>query len=103
MRFSRFSKNPTLMQFYAIFSLINVQKYFAWLSFRSFPATMPIFSQIGDVKVPPMVHSLMHPLLSAEGPFHYDQQWHIQQHRPFLWYLETFAILAFHLYDSFGR
>ena len=63
MCFSRFSKKPTLTQFYAIFSLINVQKYFAWLSFRSFPATMAIFSQIGDVKVTPMVESLMHPLL----------------------------------------
>ena len=62
--FSWFSKKPTLTQFYAIFSLINVQKYFAWLSFRSFPATMAIFSQIGDVKVTPMVESLMHPLLN---------------------------------------
>ena len=69
MRFSRFSKKPTLTQFYAIFSLINVQKYFAWLSFRSFPATMAIFSQIGDIKVTlcsEMVDSLMHPLL--KGP-----------------------------------
>ena len=49
--------------FFAMFPLINAQKYFAWLSFWSFPATMPILSQIGDVKLPPMVHSLMHPLL----------------------------------------
>ena len=62
-RFSWFFKKPTFTQFFAIFSLINVQKYFAWLSFRSFPATMPIFSQIGDGPVTPMVHSLMHPLL----------------------------------------
>ena len=64
MRFSSFVKNSTLTQFFAIFLLINVLKYFAWLSFRSFPASVPIFSQIGDVKVTPMVHSLMHPLLS---------------------------------------
>ena len=64
-RFSRFSKKPTLTQFYAIFLLINVQKYLVWLSFRSFPAAVPIFSQIGDVKVPTMVHSLMHPLLKT--------------------------------------
>ena len=55
------------IHFYAIFPLINVQKYFAWLSLRSFPASRPIFSQIGDVKVPPMVHSLMHPLLKSGG------------------------------------
>ena len=55
--------------FYAIlrnFSLINVQKYFAWLSFRSFPATMAIFNQIGDGPVTKGLHfgdSLVHPLL----------------------------------------
>ena len=65
MRFSSFVKNSTLTQFFAIFLLINVLKYFAWLSFRSFPASVPIFSQIGDVKVTPMVHSLMHPLLKC--------------------------------------
>ena len=71
-RFSQFSKKPTLTQFYAIFSLTNFQKYFAWLSFRSFPATMAIFSQIGDVKVtlcPKMVDSLMHPLLKTTYAF----------------------------------
>ena len=75
--FHDFSKNPFLRtflysiifaftQFYAIVLLINDQKYFVWLSFRSFPTTMPIFSQIRDVKVPQvqiMVHSLVHPLL----------------------------------------
>ena len=66
MRFSRFSKKPTLTQFYAIFLLINVQKYFAWLSFRSFPAGMPIFSQIRVGHVtwgPHFGDSLVHPLL----------------------------------------
>ena len=73
MRFSWFVKNSTLTQFFAIFLLINVLKYFAWLSFRSFPASMPIFSQIGDVKVTfrlKMVHSLVHPLLS-----HFKSTW----------------------------
>ena len=65
-------KKPTLTQFYAIFSLINVQKYFAWLSFRSFPAGMPIFSQIRVGHVtwgPHFGDSLVHPLLksSLEG------------------------------------
>ena len=60
-------KKPTFTQFYAIFSLINVQKYFAWLSFRSFPATMAIFSQIGDGPVTPKGDSLMHPLLILTG------------------------------------
>ena len=67
-RFSQFSKKPTLTQFYAIFSLINVQKYFAWLSFRSFPATMAIFSQIGDGPVTKGLNfgdSLVHPLLNG--------------------------------------
>ena len=56
-------KKPTFTQFYAIFSLINVQKYFAWLSFRSFPAGMPIFSQIRVGHVTWKGDSLMHPLL----------------------------------------
>ena len=38
-----------------------------WLSFRSFPANMPIFSQIGDGPVTKGLHfgdSLVHPLLN---------------------------------------
>ena len=64
--FSTFFKKPTLTQFYAIFLLINVQKYFAWLSFRSFPAGMPIFSQIRVGHVtwgPNFGDSLLQPLL----------------------------------------
>ena len=54
-----------MTQFYAIFSPINVQKYFAWLSFRSFPAGMPIFSQIRVGHVTWEGDSLVHPLLKA--------------------------------------
>ena len=64
-------KKPTFTQFYAIFSLINVQKYFAWLSFRSFPAGMPIFSQIRVGHVtwgPHFGDSLVHPLLRIKSP-----------------------------------
>ena len=60
-------KKPTLTQFYAIFSLINVQKYFAWLSFRSFPAGMPIFSQIRVGHVTWEGDSLVHPLLRGHS------------------------------------
>ena len=63
-------KKPTFTQFYAIFSLINVQKYFAWLSFRSFSAGMPIFSQIRVGHVtwgPHFGDSLVHPLLNTEN------------------------------------
>ena len=47
--FMIFQKNPLLRNLTQYFWLINLQKYFAWPGFMSFPATMAIFNQIGDI------------------------------------------------------
>ena len=50
-RFSCFFKKSEFWLFFSIFLLINVQNSTLRFGFRSFPADMAIFSQIGDIHV----------------------------------------------------
>ena len=49
----------------------------------------------------PVIKAIFPNGLNVEGPSHYDQQLHIQLRKLSLPCQDTFAILIFHLYDSF--
>ena len=81
--FMIFQKILILVIFLNIFTN-KCSKIFAWPGFRSFPACMPIFSQIRDVSgtfCPKMVDSLLHPLLSLLRPIYACNKFFLQDDR----------------------
>ena len=76
--FSWIFKNPTFTQFFGIFLLTMCPNSTPRSGFGPIPATMPIFSQIGDGHVtsgPYLVHFLVLPLLKSSVSSSFKVGW----------------------------